>query len=130
MTVSWRRSASGAARLDFSVEGRACAEAGALGQVVRLTPQSPQNLAAAGFNPPQTGQPLGRAAPQLLQNLLSSRTLVPQFGQFIIAFPEAQCRIKLPDIITVTPNMNDLQDPTSGFMGFCVKAVKGLWCAI
>ena len=89
MTVSWRRSASGAARLDFSVGDRASADVGTPGQVARLAPQSPQNLAAAGFSPPHAGQPDGRAAPQLLQNLLSSETLVPQFGQFIIAFPRS-----------------------------------------
>ena len=89
MTVSWRRSASGAARFDVSVGGRACAEPDALGEVVRLAPQSPQNLAATGFAPPQKGQPVGRAVPQLLQNLLSSGTLVPQLGQSIIAFPRS-----------------------------------------
>ena len=53
---------------------------------MKLTPQSPQNLAPGLFSLPQAVQRIGMAAPQSLQNLLPSTTPAPQLRHFMPHF--------------------------------------------
>src|SRR5713101_3867244 len=89
ITVSWRRSAVGEAgagqvTLDAGSDRTGSVRAAAPSGV----PQSAQNFAPAGLEPPQAGQIAGSAAPHAVQNRLPSVVSASQLGHFMGFPPE------------------------------------------